>query len=132
MEASPTLLVAEPEAGNQLVEELRRELDRASRYGRGLTLVVFSASEAVGELAASLCRSSDLKGRLGDDFGVALLEADRHGGERFLLRLRTRLAGTAEIVAGSAHYPSDADNAFDLIRVAGLAEPFERLAEISR
>src|SRR5579862_2855604 len=118
MEASPTLLSSVPELGNPFVDELSRELDRAARYGRGLTLVVFSALPDVGALAPSLCRASDLKGRLGDDFAVGLLEADRHGGERFLIRLRTRLAGAGEIVAGTAHYPGDADNAVDLIRIA--------------
>jgi hypothetical protein len=118
MEASPTLLSSVPDLENPFADELCRELDRAARYGRGLTLVVFSAPADVGALAPSLCRASDLKGRLGNGFAVGLLEADRHGGERFLIRLRTRLRGTGEIAAGTAHYPSDADNAADLIRLS--------------
>jgi hypothetical protein len=120
MEASPALLSIAPERGNPFVDDLSRELDRAARYGREFTLVLFSASEETAASAGLLCRSSDLKGRLGDDFAVGLLEADRHGGERFLIRVRARLAGADEVVAGSAHYPSDADNVIDLIRVALL------------
>jgi hypothetical protein len=132
MEAFPALLSSVRDLGNPFVDDLCRELDRAARYGRGLTLVVFSAPPDVGALAPSLCRSSDLKGRLGNDFAVALLEADRHGGERFLIRLRTQLAGAGNIVAGTAHYPSDADNAGDLLRVASPLEPLEHRSQIRR
>jgi hypothetical protein len=103
--------------------ELARELDRAARYGRGLTLVLFSASDDVEALAASLCRASDLKGRVGDDLAVALLEADRHAsGRHGALRYVRRLAEHGiDVDAAWAHYPSDGGTVDELLSWVSLS-----------
>ena len=95
------------------VDSLARELDRASRYGHELTLVVLLEAAELEPLAASFCRASDLKGPSGDDLAVALLEADKHGGARYLRRLRSQLG--VDFAAGCAHYPSDAATAEELL-----------------
>ena len=94
------------------LDSLSRELDRASRYGRELTLVVLLEAADLEPLAAPYCRASDLKGANGDDLAVVLLEADHHVGARYLRRLRSRLG--VDFAAGCAHYPSDADTAEEL------------------
>ena len=92
-------------------ELLERETERALRYDHGLTVVFIDLDgfksvndtyghmegdrvlHRVGALATAMLRGSDAAGRLGgDEFGVALLEADRHAGERFLARFRKGLA----------------------------------------
>jgi hypothetical protein len=106
-------VIAEPDL---LVDSLSRELDRASRYGHELTLVVLLEGAELEPLAAQYCRASDLKGACGDDLAVALLEADRHVGARYLRRLRSQLG--VEFAAGCAHYPSDAATADELLNRA--------------
>ena len=101
------------------VDSLARELDRASRYGRELTLVVLLEAAELEALVASHCRSSDLKGLSGDDLAVALLEADRHAAARYLRRLRSQLG--VDFAAGSAHYPSDAGTAEELLSLASAS-----------
>jgi diguanylate cyclase (GGDEF)-like protein len=114
---------------------LGREVERAHRYGHGLTIVYFDLDRfkqindtlghmegdrvlhRIGILASSMLRGSDVAGRMGgDEFAVLLLETDSHAGERF----RRRLAeGVAELTgselpeefalsAGFAHFPTDA------------------------
>ena len=101
------------------VDALGRELDRASRYGREFTLVVLLEAAELEPLAVPFCRASDLKGRSGDDLAVVLLEADRHGGERYLRRLRSQLG--IDFAAGCAHYPSDGATAEELLSRASAS-----------
>jgi diguanylate cyclase (GGDEF)-like protein len=128
------------------VEAVTAEVERSGRYDSGLTLVLFdvdrfsAVNEAVGhveadrvlrrlaELAQSRMRRSDLGGRLGGDaFGALLLETGRHGGGRFLHRLRDGLADLRArgdvpegftVTAGCAHFAEDAASAEDLLRLA--------------
>lgn len=127
-------------------EALARELERARRYERGLALVFIDVDglrkvndtygptegdrvlRRIASVARSMLRGSDLAGRVGDDeFGVLLLEADKHAAGRFLRRLRgelKRLSDTGELPpgcscsAGAAHYSSDARDAASLVRLA--------------
>jgi diguanylate cyclase (GGDEF)-like protein len=127
-------------------ELLERETERAVRYDHGLTLVFLDLDgfksvndtyghmegdrvlHRVGELATELLRGSDAAGRLGgDEFGVLLLEADRHAGERFLARLRSGVAdlqsrgdlpAAFDVSAGCAHFPTEASDPRSLLRLA--------------
>lgn len=108
--------VAEP---SLFLDALSRELARASRYGRELTLVVLVEAAELEPLATPFCRASDLKGAYGDDFAVVLLEADRHGGERYVRRLRSQLG--VDFAAGTAHYPSEAATAEALLSRASAS-----------
>jgi diguanylate cyclase (GGDEF)-like protein len=127
-------------------EVLEREVLRAARYGHGLTLVFMDLDRfklindtfghmegdrvlhAIGDLAASMLRGSDVAGRMGgDEFAVLLLEADKHAGERFLLRFREgveelrrrgELPDAFGASAGFAHYPSEAPDPDTLLRLA--------------
>jgi diguanylate cyclase (GGDEF)-like protein len=125
---------------------LTSELDRARRYGHGLTLVFVDLDRfkqindelghvegdrvlnRVGQVALSMLRGSDVAGRMGgDEFAVLLLEADKHAADRFLRRFR---AGLAELLArgglppgfsfsaGAAHYPTEALDSDGLLRLA--------------
>jgi diguanylate cyclase (GGDEF)-like protein len=125
---------------------LALELDRATRYGHGLTLVFLDLDRfkdvndtlghmegdrvlhRVASVASSFLRGSDVAGRMGgDEFAVLLLEADKHAGDRFLRRLR---GGLSELVArnelpdffdysaGTAHFPTEADDGDALLRLA--------------
>jgi len=125
---------------------LALELERAERYGHGLTLVFIDLDRfkevndtlghvegdrvlhRVASVASSLLRGSDVAARMGgDEFAVLLLEADKHAGDRFLRRLR---GGLSELVerkelpvsfdysGGSAHYPTEAGDADALLRLA--------------
>ena len=115
---------------------LDRELDRAARYERELTVVVFDVAglaavndrhgteagdrllRSVGDAAISTLRRSDVAGRLGgDEFGVLLLQAGEHAGNRFLGRLRRALAGI-EVSAGCVQFPDDAEDGAALLRLA--------------
>lgn len=127
-------------------EVLARELERARRYEHGLTFVFIDLDDfkqindtlghpegdrvlrRVGEVALSMLRGSDVAGRLGgDEFGVLLLEADKHAADRFLRRFRAELKRLSDVghlpapfsgSAGAAHYPSDARDARTLVRLA--------------
>jgi diguanylate cyclase (GGDEF)-like protein len=125
---------------------LAGEVERAARYGHGLTLVFIDLDRfkdvndtlghlagdrvlsRVGAVASSLLRGSDVAGRMGgDEFAVLLLETGKHGGSRFLRRFRE---GLAELVpdgnipvglgfsAGCANYPEEAETFTDLLRLA--------------
>jgi diguanylate cyclase (GGDEF)-like protein len=123
-------------------DELEAELDRAKRYGHGLTLVFFDIDEfktindtyghpegdrVLREIARLLQegrRGSDLAGRLGgDEFAVALIESDAGAGDHFVTRLQEGIAASDfpsgfAVSAGRAHYPSESETAPELIRVA--------------
>jgi diguanylate cyclase (GGDEF)-like protein len=127
-------------------DALASELERAERYGHGVTLVFVDLDRfkqvndvlghvegdrvlhRVGDALEAVLRGSDVAGRLGgDEFAVLLLEADRHAADRFLRRFRTTLAaliGRGELPrgfsfsAGAAHYPSEAADADALLRLA--------------
>jgi diguanylate cyclase (GGDEF)-like protein len=121
---------------------LEAELDRAKRYGHGLTLVFFDIDDFksindthghqegdrvlrdVAALLRASRRGSDLAGRMGgDEFAVALIESEPAAGDRLVARLQGAFS-TGEfppefsISAGRAHYPSEAETAPDLFRVA--------------
>jgi diguanylate cyclase (GGDEF)-like protein len=127
-------------------EALVAEVERASRYDHGLTLVFFDVDRfkevndhlghiegdrvlrRVADVASSTLRGSDLVGRLGgDEFAVLLLQTGNHGFDRFMSRFRQGLAALREkgdlpdgfdVTAGSAHFPSDATTADGLMRLA--------------
>jgi diguanylate cyclase (GGDEF)-like protein len=115
---------------------LEHELDRAGRYERQLTLVLFDVSglaavnarrgqaagdrllRSVAASAISTLRRSDVAGRLGgDEFAVLLLETGKHAGDRFLGRLRDSL-GRVEVSAGCVEFPDDAEDGPTLLRLA--------------
>jgi diguanylate cyclase (GGDEF)-like protein len=127
-------------------ENLAAELERAERYGHGLTLVFVDLDRfkeindtlghvegdrvlhRVGDVALGILRGSDVAGRMGgDEFAILLLEAGPHAGDRFVRRFR---AGLRELEArgelpegfsfsaGHAHYPTDAGDADALLRLA--------------
>jgi diguanylate cyclase (GGDEF)-like protein len=126
--------------------ELELELERAKRYGSGLTLVYFdfddfkeindtfghpAGDEALRRIARLLrgeLRQSDLAGRMGgDEFAALLVESVGGTGENFLARLRARmgelvqtgeLAVPVAISAGEARYPDDGADAATLFAVA--------------
>ncbi len=123
-------------------DELEAELDRAKRYGKGLTLVFFDidnfksindthghqegdrALREVARLLHEIRRGSDLAGRMGgDEFAVALIESDPAAGDYFVARLREQVASGQfppefAISAGLAHYPSESEASVDLFRLA--------------
>lgn len=127
-------------------EAVTAEVERATRYDHGLTLVFFDVDafkqvndtlghiegdrvlRRVADVASSTLRSSDLAGRMGgDEFAVLLLQTDRHGGDRFLQRFRRgvdALGASGDlpdgfgVSAGSAHFPSEAGTAEGLLRLA--------------
>ena len=129
-----------------LTQELEQELERAHRYGHGLTLVYFDVDRfkrindtlghpegdrvlrAVAELVRETLRRTDLAGRMGgDEFAVALIESDLEAGGRFLARLEDRideLAAGGELPSGFAispglaHFPSEAASAQGLFKLA--------------
>ena len=136
-------------------EALGAELDRARRYGHGLSLIFLDADRfkdvndtlghlagdrvlrCVAELLVEGVRSSDLAGRLGgDEFAVALLETDEEAAGRLLARLHDRVDELAAggrfptgfaVSAGVAHFPSEAATADALFQLAD-----ERLYEVKR
>jgi diguanylate cyclase (GGDEF)-like protein len=123
-------------------DELEAELDRAKRYGHGLTLVFLDIDQfkaindthghpegdrVLREIARLLQegrRGSDLAGRMGgDEFAVALIESEADAGEHFVARLQEGIAAANlpagfAISAGRSHYPSEGETPTDLIRVA--------------
>jgi diguanylate cyclase (GGDEF)-like protein len=128
--------------------ELELELERAKRYGSGVTLVFFDlddfkelndseghqagdrALQQVARLLRQEIRQSDLAGRMGgDEFAAMLVESDAQTGEIFLGRLN---AGIGELVesgelpvpialsAGVTRYPDDGEDAETLFALADL------------
>jgi diguanylate cyclase (GGDEF)-like protein len=121
---------------------LEAELDRARRYQHGLTLVFFDIDQfkavndtlghpegdrvlrEVAKLLHEGRRGSDLAGRMGgDEFAVALIESEPDAGDRFVVRLKERIAAgdfpaNFAISAGQSHYPSEGETAVELFRVA--------------
>jgi diguanylate cyclase (GGDEF)-like protein len=126
--------------------ELELELERARRYGTGVTLVFFDFDDfkeindthghqagdrvlqQVAQLLRRQLRQSDLAGRMGgDEFAALLVESDPTTGETFLGRLNTQLAEVVEsgqlpvpvaISAGWARYPDDGEDAQSLLGIA--------------
>ena len=126
--------------------ELEVELERARRYGHGVTLVSFDANDfkrindtlghpegdrvlrVLARLMLEARRGSDLAGRMGgDEFAACLIESDVETGGRFLARLQDRideqrmsgeLPEDFGISAGLAHFPTDGATAEALFRVA--------------
>ena len=129
-----------------LGDELERELERARRYGHGLTLVFFDVDRfkqindtlghpqgdrvlrVVSSLVRDTLRRSDPAGRMGgDEFAVVLVESDLEAGGRFLARLSDRIdeveaAGDLppgfSISPGLAHFPTEGDSAQALFKLA--------------
>jgi len=123
-------------------DALDSELSRAQRYGHGLSLVFLDVDlfkqindtrghpegdrvlRGVAQVLLDGLRGSDLAGRMGgDEFAVALIESDAATAERFLARLQQRIADSElpsyfSISAGHAHFPSEAETADDLFRLA--------------
>src|SRR6266567_3653579 len=128
--------------------ELELELERAKRYGSGVTLVFFDlddfkelndthghqagdrALKQVARLLREEIRQSDLAGRMGgDEFAALLVESDLSTGETFLGRLNARidevvdsgeLAVPVGLSAGVTRYPDDGDDAQALFALADL------------
>jgi diguanylate cyclase (GGDEF)-like protein len=126
--------------------ELELELERAERYGHGVTLVFFDfdkfkqindtyghregdrALRRIALLLQEELRRSDLAGRMGgDEFAAFLVESDDETGPSFLERLHGRideLIGSGELPvpvalsAGVAQYPTDAPDGEALFRLA--------------
>jgi diguanylate cyclase (GGDEF)-like protein len=129
-----------------LTGELERELERARRYGHGLTLVFFDIDRfkqindtlghpegdrvlrSVAALVRETLRRTDLAGRMGgDEFAVALVESDLEAGGGFRRRLgegvaemaaQHELPGGFALSAGCAHFPTDAAEPDALLRLA--------------
>jgi diguanylate cyclase (GGDEF)-like protein len=128
--------------------ELEHEIDRADRYGTGITLVFFDFDDfklindthghqvgdlvlrRVAQLLRSELRRSDVAGRMGgDEFVAFLVEADEHMGTAFVARLQARIAALVEsgelpvpvsISAGLTHYPADGADAQTLFAIADV------------
>jgi diguanylate cyclase (GGDEF)-like protein len=128
------------------VRELELELERAARYGHGVSLVFFDLDrfkeindtlghpagdrvlQRLGALMRESLRGSDLAGRMGgDEFAAYLVEADEEAGARLVHRLNDRLDEliSAEELpvrcsfsAGIAHFPDEAADADALFRLA--------------
>jgi diguanylate cyclase (GGDEF)-like protein len=128
------------------VRELELELERAARYGHGVSLVFIDLDrfkeindtlghpagdrvlKRLGRLLRESLRGSDLAGRMGgDEFAAYLVETDEEAGPRLLARLNDRvdelLATEVQPVrcsfsAGVAHFPDEATDADALFRLA--------------
>ena len=126
--------------------ELELELERAQRYGSGVTLVFFDlddfkelndtqghqagdrALQQVARLLRVELRRSDLAGRMGgDEFAAMLAESEHDTGETFLDRLNVRIGELVEsgelpipvaMSAGVTRYPDDGDDAQALFALA--------------
>lgn len=126
--------------------ELEVELERAQRYGHGLSLVFLDLDEfkrindtyghpegdrvlrRFARVLRDSLRSSDLAGRMGgDEFAAGLVESDAEAAGRFVVRLTDQvdeLVAVGELPArfsvspGVAHFPTEADGADALFRVA--------------
>jgi diguanylate cyclase (GGDEF)-like protein len=128
------------------VGELELELERASRYGHGVTLAYLDldrfkeindtlghpeGDRVLARVAATLretLRSSDLAGRMGgDEFALYLVESDEESGPRLLARLESRieeliaegrLPAACAFSAGLARFPDEATDVDTLFRLA--------------
>ena len=128
------------------VRELELELERAARYGRGVSLVFLDLDrfkeindtlghpagdrvlQRLGALLRESLRGSDLAGRMGgDEFAAYLVEADEEAGGRLVARLNDRvdeliaageLPAHCSFSAGIAHFPDEAADADALFRLA--------------
>jgi diguanylate cyclase (GGDEF)-like protein len=128
------------------VGELELELERATRYGHGVSLVFLDLDcfkelndtlghpagdrvlQRLGTLLRESLRGSDLAGRMGgDEFAAYLVETDQDAGPRLLARLNDRLdelVASEELPvrcgfsAGVAHFPDEAGDADALFRLA--------------
>jgi diguanylate cyclase (GGDEF)-like protein len=124
------------------------ELERAKRYGSGVTLVYFDlddfkelndsqghqagdrALQQVAQLLREEIRQSDLAGRMGgDEFAALLVESDERTGETFLGRLEARIGELVDsgrlpvrvgLSAGVTRFPDDGKDAETLFAVADL------------
>jgi diguanylate cyclase (GGDEF)-like protein len=125
-------------------DELEAELDRAKRYGHGVTLVAFDIDEFktindtyghpegdrvlrdVAKLLQESRRGSDFAGRMGgDEFAVALIESAADAGDHFVSRLQDSIAAAEfpagfAVSAGQSHYPSEGETPTELFRVADI------------
>jgi len=129
-------------------DELEREFERARRYAHGLTLVFFDVDDfklvndtyghpegdrvlrLVAHLVRERLRRSDLAGRMGgDEFAVVLIESDGEAGGQLLARIddaiaecvaREQLPPGFAISPGLAHFPTDADSAATLYKLADV------------
>jgi diguanylate cyclase (GGDEF)-like protein len=125
---------------------LEHEVERARRYSRGLALIYLDVDEfkaindtqghpegdralrTVARLLRDGLRRSDLAARMGgDEFTVALLEADEEAAGRFVARLVDRVAELAareqlpagfSLSPGAAHFPTESPGAEALVRLA--------------
>ena len=128
------------------VRGLELELERAERYGHGVTLAFVDldrfkeindtfghpeGDRVLRTVAATFrrsLRSSDVAGRMGgDEFAVYLVEADAKAGARLLERVtsgiadlvaRGHLPPACTFSAGVAHFPDDARDGTELYRLA--------------
>jgi diguanylate cyclase (GGDEF)-like protein len=128
------------------VGELELELERATRYGHGVSLVFLDLDcfkeindtlghpagdrvlQRLGMLLRESLRGSDLAGRMGgDEFAAYLVESDEEAGPRLVARLNERvdeLVANGELPvrcafsAGFAHFPDEAVDADALFRLA--------------
>ena len=126
--------------------DVTRELERAHRYGHGVTLMYLDIDSfkqindthghpvgdrvlrGVAEILQHDLRESDLVGRTGgDEFAVCLVHTDADVGPHFVPRLRSRVAELGggpgmppevSISAGHAHLPTDATSAEALFELA--------------
>jgi diguanylate cyclase (GGDEF)-like protein len=128
------------------VRELELELERATRYGHGVSLVFLDLDrfkeindtlghpagdrvlQRLGTLLRQSLRGSDLAGRMGgDEFAAYLVESDEEAGPQLIARLNDRideLVANEELPlrcgfsAGVAHFPDEAGDADALFRLA--------------
>ena len=122
--------------------ELELELERAKRYGSGVTLVYFDlddfkelndskghqagdrALQQVARILREEIRQSDLAGRMGgDEFAAMLVESDDRTGETFLGRVESRIGELPDplgMSAGVTRYPDDGEDAETLFALADL------------
>jgi diguanylate cyclase (GGDEF)-like protein len=128
------------------VHELELELERAARYGHGVSLVFLDLDrfkeindtlghpagdrvlQWLGILLRDSLRGSDLAGRMGgDEFAAYLVETDEEAGPKLLARLDDRLDELiaaeelpvrCSFSAGVAHFPEEAADADTLFRLA--------------
>jgi diguanylate cyclase (GGDEF)-like protein len=126
--------------------ELEHELDRAERYGTGVTLVFLdfddfkeindthghqtgdAALRRVAQLLRGQLRRSDLAGRMGgDEFAACLVESDEQTGSAFVERLHKQVEDLGKsgelpvpvsVSAGVTRYPDDGGDASTLFAVA--------------
>ncbi len=125
---------------------LDEELDRHRRYGHTLQVIYFDLDEfkdvndtlghAVGDevllalsrVISGSIRESDFAGRMGgDEFVICLVESSELAAHLFLDRLRARLTAelgssglppTVSVSAGTAGFPTEADDARSLLVLA--------------